>query len=59
MIASFCTGSEVSDRLFRRTLVRYLMLAEVIVFRSISTAVKKRFPTEDHVRDAGKHSYSS
>ena len=53
MITSNVHGSDHRGRLIRRTLVRYLSLAEVLTYRSISTAVYKRFPTMQHVIDAG------
>ncbi|CAH1245778.1 BEST3 [Branchiostoma lanceolatum] len=40
-------------RLIRRTLVRYVNLATLLIMRSISTAVYKRFPTMNHVVEAG------
>uniref|UniRef100_A0A8B9T6X8 Bestrophin homolog n=1 Tax=Anas platyrhynchos TaxID=8839 RepID=A0A8B9T6X8_ANAPL len=40
------------DRLMR-TLMRYVNLTSLLIFRSVSTAVYKRFPTMDHVVGAG------
>ncbi|XP_066517239.1 bestrophin-2 isoform X2 [Hoplias malabaricus] len=40
-------------RLLRRTLMRYTSLAALLILRSVSTAVFKRFPTMDHVVEAG------
>uniref|UniRef100_A0A915K1B3 Bestrophin homolog n=1 Tax=Romanomermis culicivorax TaxID=13658 RepID=A0A915K1B3_ROMCU len=37
----------------RRTLMRYLSLANVLVLRDISSAVRKRFPTYDQLLAAG------
>jgi hypothetical protein len=37
----------------RRTIVRYLLLAFVLVLQTTSSAVKKRFPTMQHLISAG------
>lgn len=37
----------------RRTLVRYLNLANILVLRRVSLVAKKRFPEMHHVREAG------
>ncbi|XP_047484450.1 bestrophin-3-like isoform X4 [Penaeus chinensis] len=39
--------------MMRRALVRYLNLSLVLILRSISSAVKKRFPTLEHLVEAG------
>ncbi|KAK2081671.1 hypothetical protein P7K49_040909 [Saguinus oedipus] len=46
-------GSDEHGRLLRRTLMRYVNLTSLLIFRSVSTAVYKRFPTMDHVVEAG------
>ncbi|XP_035693665.1 bestrophin-3-like [Branchiostoma floridae] len=46
-------GEDHRGRLIRRTLVRYVNLATLLIMRSISTAVYKRFPTMNHVVEAG------
>lgn len=38
----------------RRNIVRYMMLAYVITLQRVSLRVKKRFPTWQHMVDAGK-----
>ncbi|XP_022250623.1 uncharacterized protein LOC106466270 isoform X2 [Limulus polyphemus] len=53
MIASFVHGADERSRMIRRTLGRYLILMQVITFQAVSTAIKKRFPTEDHLLEAG------
>lgn len=53
LVASNVHGSDHRGRLIRRTLMRYLSLAEVLTYRSISTSVFKRFPTMQHVIEAG------
>ncbi|KAJ1172461.1 hypothetical protein NDU88_004308 [Pleurodeles waltl] len=46
-------GSDERGRLYRRTLMRYCSLSSLLILRSVSTAVFKRFPTMDHVVEAG------
>lgn len=53
VISASVHGLDQHGRLLRRTLVRYANLASVLVLRSVSTRVLKRFPTMDHVVDAG------
>ncbi|XP_029453063.1 bestrophin-3 isoform X1 [Rhinatrema bivittatum] len=53
LISSNVHGRDEYGRLLRRTLMRYVNLTSLIIFRSVSTAVYKRFPTMDYVVDAG------
>ncbi|CAL7948473.1 unnamed protein product [Xylocopa violacea] len=53
LIALYVTGNDEYARMLRRGLMRYLNLSLILVLRSISSAVKKRFPTLDHVVDSG------
>ncbi|XP_033991660.1 LOW QUALITY PROTEIN: bestrophin-3-like [Trematomus bernacchii] len=46
-------GKDEYGRLLRRTLIRYVNLTSLLIFRSVSTAVCKRFPTMEHVVEAG------
>ncbi|KAK7929552.1 hypothetical protein WMY93_005947 [Mugilogobius chulae] len=46
-------GSDERGRLLRRTMMRYASLSALLILRSVSTAVFKRFPTVDHVVEAG------
>ncbi|XP_028134857.1 bestrophin-2 isoform X2 [Diabrotica virgifera virgifera] len=46
-------GANERQRLMRRTIVRYAVLAYVITLQRISLRVKKRFPTWQHVVDSG------
>lgn len=52
-IACFVDGFDEESRMLRRSLMRYMNLALILVLRSISSAVKQRFPTLDHVVEAG------
>ncbi|XP_010890325.1 bestrophin-3 [Esox lucius] len=53
LITSCVHGRDEQGRLLRRTLMRYVNLTSLLIFRSVSTAVCKRFPTMDHVVEAG------
>ena len=52
-MACFVEGFDEESRILRRSLMRYMNLALILVLRSISSAVKQRFPTLDHVVEAG------
>ncbi|ESO83363.1 hypothetical protein LOTGIDRAFT_236683 [Lottia gigantea] len=40
-------------RIMRRTVARYMLLSLIIITRSVSVAVMKRFPSTDHIIQAG------
>lgn len=52
-LAMYITGSDETSRILRRTLMRYTNLTLVLVLRAISIPVKRRFPTKDHLVEAG------
>ncbi|KRY78883.1 Bestrophin-1, partial [Trichinella pseudospiralis] len=53
IIGCYIKGNDERARLIRRTLVRYINLSALFVLRDISTAVKKRFPTMNHLVSSG------
>ncbi|XP_063802166.1 bestrophin-1 [Pseudophryne corroboree] len=53
LVSSNVHGTDERGRILRRTLMRYASLCGVLILRSISTAVYKRFPTLQHVVNAG------
>lgn len=52
-IGALVHGVDEKGRMYRRTLMRYLALCSTLLFCSISLPVKKRFPTLDHIVEAG------
>ncbi|KAG8196922.1 hypothetical protein JTE90_027625 [Oedothorax gibbosus] len=52
-IGAYVHGADERSRMIRRTMGRYLILLQAITFQSVSTAVKKRFPTSQHLVAAG------
>lgn len=52
-IAAFIQGSDDRGRMIRRTLVRYLNLMAVLTLQGISTVIKRRFPSDEHLVQAG------
>lgn len=52
-VSAAIPGVDERGRLMRRTIVRYAILAYVITLKHVSVRVKKRFPTLQHIVDAG------
>ncbi|GMS96059.1 hypothetical protein PENTCL1PPCAC_18234, partial [Pristionchus entomophagus] len=52
-VAMTVRGAEENDIVSRRAMVRYLCLAQVLVFRDISVKVRRRFPNLDSIVQAG------
>ncbi|XP_063795522.1 bestrophin-4 [Pseudophryne corroboree] len=53
VVSSNVHGGDERGRLLRRTLIRYANLSSVFILRSVSTRVLKRFPTMEHIVEAG------
>ena len=52
-VSTMVDGVDERSRVIRRTLMRYLTLSSLIVFQATSVVVKKRFPTMEHLLEAG------
>lgn len=52
-VSTVVEGLDERGRLLRRTIMRYLTLASLLVFQATSVSVKKRFPTMEHLIEAG------
>lgn len=54
LVSGHVRGADEGARLVRRSLMRYANLSGILIYRSVSTAVYKRFPTMSHLVQAGK-----
>ncbi|XP_014276137.1 bestrophin-4 isoform X2 [Halyomorpha halys] len=52
-LALYVGSNDEDSRILRRTLIRYLNLSFILILRSVSSAVMRRFPTLDHLVEAG------
>ncbi|GMR58587.1 hypothetical protein PMAYCL1PPCAC_28782 [Pristionchus mayeri] len=53
MTAEYVRGHSDVGRMFRRTIIRYAVLGQIMVFRDISLRTRRRFPTLDSIVKAG------
>lgn len=53
LIAGNVHGSDERGRIIRRTLARYLILLQTLTCQAVSTSVRRRFPTLDHIEESG------
>ncbi|CAB3406545.1 unnamed protein product [Caenorhabditis bovis] len=53
LVSTYIRGSDEKSRMVRRTVIRYMVLTQVIIFRDISMQVRRRFPTLETVVAAG------
>ncbi len=52
-VVGLLRGLDERGRLIRRSIMRYVLLSYVIVLRRVSLRVRRRFPTLEHLVDAG------
>ncbi|KAL3176244.1 hypothetical protein MRX96_010564 [Rhipicephalus microplus] len=53
VVLAYVSGGDENGRLLRRTMMRYANLSLVLVLKSVSGSVKKRFPSTQHLVEAG------
>lgn len=53
VVLAYVSGGDEKGRLLRRTMMRYANLGLVLVLKSVSGSVKKRFPSTQHLVEAG------
>lgn len=53
LIASYVEGTSYRADLYRRTMIRYMMIVQIMALRIVSPAMKRRFPTLDALVDKG------
>ncbi|CAI5444203.1 unnamed protein product [Caenorhabditis angaria] len=52
-LSLFIPGKDHVEILYRRNIIRYVVLHQILVFRDISMQVRRRFPSLEYVIDAG------
>ena len=53
LLVLYINGADERSRLVRRTLARWVCLSIILLTRGVSVVAKKRFPTLQHLIDAG------
>ncbi|XP_025101925.1 LOW QUALITY PROTEIN: bestrophin-1-like [Pomacea canaliculata] len=53
VMCTYLNGQEERARIMRRTVARYMLFGLILIMRAVSVAVMKRFPTMDHIIEAG------
>ncbi|XP_052787061.1 bestrophin-4-like [Mya arenaria] len=53
IMGSYLVGRDENRRMLRRTVARYMLASLVLILRSVSVSVMKRYPTMEHIVDAG------
>lgn len=54
VMCTYLNGQEERARIMRRTVARYMLFGLILIMRAVSVAVMKRFPTMDHIIEAGE-----
>ena len=54
VLCTYLNGQEERSRIMRRSVARYMMFGLIVIMRSVSVAVMKRFPTIDTIVEAGR-----
>uniref|UniRef100_A0A914CVE5 Bestrophin homolog n=1 Tax=Acrobeloides nanus TaxID=290746 RepID=A0A914CVE5_9BILA len=52
-ISTYIQGTDDRARMIRRSLIRYANLTALLTFQNTSTVIKQRFPTVNHLVEAG------
>ncbi|CAL2040239.1 unnamed protein product [Caenorhabditis brenneri] len=52
-VSTIIRGTDDNSRLARRSIIRYLVLSQAMVYRDISMRVRRRFPTMKSLMEAG------
>ncbi|VDK47326.1 unnamed protein product [Anisakis simplex] len=53
LIGNYVQGDDEQTKMMRRAMVRYMCLSQLLVYRDISVCVRKRFPTNQSIIQAG------
>ncbi|CAL1540566.1 unnamed protein product, partial [Lymnaea stagnalis] len=53
VMATYLHGYDDKSRMMRRSVARYVLFGLILICRAVSVSVMKRFPTIDHIVEAG------